>query len=181
MSLTRRTWTSRCKQVQTFLELLVRVSKNIQLNLNNWIPTNVLKVSSDYMITKGHSDRQRRTSSSTRLSNSKYPLVDPCKTTRSNRLLSKRQEHHQKLVCRQNLEGTTSYVPWLCQLMKLQKGQIHKKIVTLFFSKLKIPTKALEGSKWVFLNYLLVYLPLVLGGQGTHFKTYTEGNDLVIL
>jgi hypothetical protein len=38
----------------------------------------------------------------------------------------------------------------------------------VFFSKLKIPTKALEGSKWVLVNYyLLVYLPLALGGQGT--------------
>jgi hypothetical protein len=38
-----------------------------------------LKVSSDYMITKGHSDRRCGTSSSTRLPNSKYPLWIPVK------------------------------------------------------------------------------------------------------
>jgi hypothetical protein len=43
-----------------------------------------------------------------------------------------------------------------------------KKLSLCSFSKLKIPTKALEGSKWVLVNYyLLVYLPLALGGQGT--------------
>jgi hypothetical protein len=60
--------------------------------------------------------------------------------------------------------------PDFCQLMKLlsKRTNPQKQIVTLiFFSKLKIPTKALEGSKWVFLNHLSVYLPLVLGGEGT--------------
>jgi hypothetical protein len=108
--------------------------------------------------------------------------MDPCKTTRSICLLSKRQEHHQKLSVQTELGRHNKLCTLTLSVDETSKRtQIHKKIVTLFFSKLKIPTKALEGSNWVFLNYLLVYLPLVLGGQGTHFKTSTEGNYLVIL
>ncbi len=143
---------------------------------------NVLKVSSDFMITKGHSDRWCGTSSSTRLPNSKYPLWIPVKQQGASACCQKGKSITRNWCADRTWKAQQAMYPDFVSLMKLQKGQIHKKIVTLFFlPSLKFLPKLLKGSKWVFLNYLLVYLPLVLGGQGTHFKTSTEGNYLVIL